>query len=381
MNISAGTIRRLAASHGFDACGISRVALRPKYLARYAEWVAKQRFGCMRWMAEPTRLGRRCHPEAMLAGVQSVISLAMRHSPPAYGLEEALRADGRGVIAAYAHGMDYHEIMKKRLKAFAGSLDRLLGPHEQRVYVDTAPVLEHAFAEQSGLAWQGKHSLNLNRSLGSWFLLGEVFTTARLPADEPASAHCGSCTACMDICPTRAIVSPFVVDARRCIAYLTIEYRGMIPHDLRALIGNRIYGCDDCQMVCPWNAKLPALKGEDPLRPQGENCLPDLASLLRLSEAGFRARFRKSPIRRTGRAAFLRNVCIALGNQRHARALDALCGALADAEALVRAHAAWAIGRLHVPLAARAGLLERALQQEQNDDVRREIRLALEHMD
>lgn len=381
MSVSADAIRRLAARHGFDACGISRVVLRPTFLARYAAWVSKSYFGTMGWMAEPSRLARRCRPESMLEGAQSVISVAMRHSPPVYGLQEALRAQGRGIIAAYAQGMDYHEIMKKRLKAFAASLDGLLGRHDQRVYVDTAPVLEHAFAEQSGLAWQGKHSLNLSRSFGSWFLLGEIFTTAKLPADEPARAHCGSCTACMDICPTGAIIHPFVVDARRCIAYLTIEYKGMIAHELRPRFGNRIYGCDDCQMVCPWNGKLPALKGEDPLQPQGENCLPDLASLLRLSEAGFRARFRKSPIRRTGRAAFLRNVCIALGNQRQAQALDALLGALADSEPLVRAHAAWAIGRLHVPAGTRSRLLGRALRREQNDDVRREIQHALEHLD
>ncbi len=341
-------IRRLAAAHGFDLCRITHPAIDARHAAALDAWLAQGFHAGMDWMAEETRLARRKQPAAMLDGVRSVISVAMRHAPPPYALDEASAARDRGVIAAYAHGDDYHEVMKKRLKRLARALDELLGAHEQRVYVDTAPVLEHAFAERSGLGWQGKHSLTIHRRLGSWFLLGEIFTTAVLPPDAPASHHCGSCTACIDICPTGAIVAPFIVDARRCISWLTIEHRGWIPRALRAAIGNRVYGCDDCQLVCPWNRKIPASSdpASDPLRPRGENILPALASLLALDDAAFRRRFRKSPVKRTGRDAFVRNCCIAAGNAGDARLLPRLEALLADASPVVRGHAAWAVARL-----------------------------------
>jgi len=230
----------------------------------------------------------------------------------------------------------------------ARELDELLGKHDQRVFNDTAPVLEHALAEAAGLGWQGKHSLTIHRELGSWFLLAEIFTTAEIEPDEAADNHCGTCTACIDICPTRAIVAPYVVDARLCISYLTIEYSGFIPRELRILMGNRIYGCDDCQMICPWNSEISGRKSgnDDLLKPRGENHLPDLARLLRLDDEGFRRRFRKSPVKRTRRGGLLRNVCIAMGNSGHAAFIPDLIAVLADQEPLIRAHAAWALAQL-----------------------------------
>jgi len=354
---------------GFVACRVTRPRVDRMHTEALQQWVAADMQGEMAWMAEEGRMQRRRQPESMLEGVRSVITVAMPYSAPDYELNAACAARDRGVITAYAHGDDYHDVMKKRLKALAAELDALLGRHDQRVYVDTAPVLEHALAERAGLGWQGKHSLSIDRRLGSWFLLGEIFTTADIEADEAAVNHCGSCTVCMDICPTGAIVAPYVVDARLCISYLTIEFDGFIPRHLRPLMGNRIYGCDDCQMVCPWNnhaAKAAGLSadrrrselssdrrtdsGPDLLRPRRENCLPDLASLLRLDEDAFRQRFRRSPVRRTKRRGLLRNVCIAMGNSGQLAFVDELVSVLQDEEPLIRGHAAWALGRL-----ARAG--------------------------
>jgi len=338
-------IRRIALENGFERCHFSRPKLGEKHHAALDDWLEQGMQGDMAWMAEKSRVLRRKHPESMLEDVRTVISVAMRYSPPTYTLNAAIITQDRGVISAYAHGDDYHEVMKKRLKALARDLDALLGPHEQRVYVDTAPVLEHAMAENSGLGWQGKHSLTLNRQLGSWFFLGELFTTAEIEVDEKASFHCGTCTACINACPTGAIVAPFVVDARLCISYLTIEHKGLIPRELRPLMGNRIYGCDDCQLVCPWNSEIEA-PGKDLLAPRGENYLPELAMLLKLDEAGFRESFRKSPVKRIGRVALHRNVCIAMGNSGDKGFVPLLIKALDDAAAMVRAHAAWALARL-----------------------------------
>jgi epoxyqueuosine reductase len=269
----------------------------------------------------------------------------MRHAPPPYSLEETESDKSRGVIAAYAHGDDYHDVMKKRLKALARELDELLGAHDQRVYVDTAPVLEHALAEEGGLGWQGKHTLTINREYGSYLMLGEIFTTAEIELDDPAGFHCGTCSACIDICPTKAIVAPFVVDARRCISYLSIEYKGFIPLELRPLMGNHIFGCDDCQMVCPWNGKAEPLTF-DHLQPRSENSLPQLSELFKLGDESFRERFRKSPIKRPGRKGLLRNVAIAMGNSADRKYLPLLLNALNDDEPLIRGHSVWAISQL-----------------------------------
>jgi len=341
-------IRERAQAFGFSLCHVSCPKVGEPHVDALQQWVDAGLHGDMAWMAEAVRLERRKSPQSMLDGVKSVISVAMFYTPPAYSLAEANLRKESAVITAYAHGDDYHEIMKKRLKGLAVELDGLLGKHDQRVFVDTAPVLEHAIAERAGLGWQGKHTLTIHKQHGSWFLLGEIFTTAEIEPDQHASNHCGSCTACIDVCPTQAIIAPYVVDARRCISYLTIEFDGFIPTELRPMMGNRIYGCDDCQMVCPWNGH--AAKGErvadDYLMPKGENNLADLASLLLLDEEGFRIRFRKSPIKRTKRRGLLRNVCIAMGNSAVVAFIPQLIKVLDDQEPLIRGHAAWALARL-----------------------------------
>ena len=344
-SMSKEVIRELATKHGFELCGFSRPQFSGKHSQGLDSWVNAEMHGEMGYMAEASRIERRKQPESMLDGTKTVISIGMRHASPSYLLEKAKLDRSRGVIAAYAHGDDYHEVMKKRLKAFARDLDKLMGVHEQRVYVDTAPVLEHALAEEGGLGWQGKHTLTINRELGSYLMLGEIFTTADIEPDEGAGFHCGSCTACIDICPTKAIVAPFVVDARLCISYLTIEYRGFIPLELRTLMGNRIFGCDDCQMACPWNIKAKPMT-LDHLTPRNENMLPQLAKLFELDEEQFRKRFLKSPVKRSGRAGLLRNVAIAMGNSEDRSFLPLLLKALDEEESLIRGHSAWAIANI-----------------------------------
>jgi len=375
-------IRDLAGAYGFELCRFTRPAIGPVHATALDAWTAAGMHGDMGYMAEPERTARRKAPGRMLDGVRTVITVGMRHVPPPYTLDRASQARSRGVIAAYAHGDDYHDVMKRRLKALAGELDRRLGTHAQRVYVDTAPVLEHALAAEGGLGWQGKHTLTIHRHLGSWLLLGEIFTTAELAPDAAASFHCGSCTACLDVCPTRAIVAPFVVDARRCISYLTIEHRGFIPQPLRPLMGNRIFGCDDCQAICPWNRHAHAPE-PDLLVSRQENILPALADLLALDERMFRERFRKSPVRRTGRAGLLRNVAIAMGNSGEAGFIPALVHALEDHEPLVRGHAAWALARL-CPQHRRGeiiGQLRYHADRETHAEVRKELAIAIKNME
>jgi len=370
-----------ALEHGFDLCRFARPGVSELHQSGYQAWVAAEMHGEMGWMAEESRVERRKRPDSMLDDVQTVITVGMRHTPPPYSLESAESEQGRGVIASYAHGDDYHEVVKKRLKALARDLDEMLGKHAQRVYVDTAPVLEHALAENAGLGWQGKHSLTINKELGSWMMLGEVFTTAEIEPDKPANNHCGTCTACMDVCPTKAIVAPYVVDARLCISYLTIEFDGFIPRKLRPLMGNHIFGCDDCQMVCPWNRHA-VVPDPDLLVPREENLLPELTSLLQLDDKAFRQRFRKSPVKRTGRGGLLRNVCIAMGNSGDTGFVPALVAALTDTEALIRGHAAWALGQLAslADYGQIGAALEQAIQYEHDKDVLEEIELSIENI-
>ncbi len=374
-------IRVKALEHGFDLCRFARPDVSELHQSGYQAWVAAEMHGEMGWMAEESRVERRKRPDSMLDDVRTVITVGMRHTPPPYSLENVESEQGRGVIASYAHGNDYHDLVKKRLKALARDLDEVLGKYAQRVYVDTAPVLEHALAENAGLGWQGKHSLTINKKQGSWMMLGEVFTTAEIEPDKPASNHCGTCAACMDICPTKAIVAPYVVDARLCISYLTIEFDGFIPRELRPLMGNHIFGCDDCQMVCPWNRHAVA-PDPDLLVPREENLLPELTNLLQLDDEAFRQRFRKSPVKRAGRGGLLRNVCIAMGNSGDTGFVPALAAVLTDAEALIRGHAAWALGQL----ASRANhgqigtVLEQRKQQEHDVNVLEEIRLSIDNI-
>ena len=381
-------IRQLAQQHGFELCAFAKPTVREQDKQAYQQWLHDGMYGDMGYMAEEERVQRRQQPQTMLHGVRTIISVAMRHQAPPYDLKQVKeQAHQCGVIASYAHGDDYHEIMKKALKALASDLDDLLGKHEQRVYVDTAPVLEHALAAESGLGWQGKHSLTIHREFGSYLMLGEIFTTMDLTKDITASAHCGSCIACMNVCPTGAITKPFVVDARLCISYLTIEFRGFIPREIRSMIGNRIYGCDDCQMVCPWNRQQHMLH-IDFLQARDENILPSLATLFVLDDDGFRQYFRKSPVKRGKRAGLLRNIAIAMGNSANIEFIPLLLKALDDEEPLVRGHSAWALARLYEHIGNSPcgddGEIVRQLtyhaQSECHAEVQEEFRWALQHI-
>ncbi len=287
---------------------------------------------------------RRSRPAELQPGTLRVVSARMDYAPP--GLEQAwdTLADGeRAYVSRYALGRDYHKLLRNRLQKLVERITEATGPFGHRVFTDSAPVLEKALARDAGLGWIGKHTLLLSRDAGSWFFLGEIYTDLPLPLDAPPSAHCGSCTRCIDVCPTQAIVAPYRLDARRCISYLTIELRGAIPEELRPLIGNRIFGCDDCQLVCPWN-KFAHITTEADFAPRHGLDGATLAELFAWSEADFLDRTAGMAIRRTGHEGWLRNIAVALGNAPSTPAvLAALRSRADDASALVREHVAWAL--------------------------------------
>ncbi len=264
---------------------------------------------------------------------------------PAQDPLKALEARENGAISVYARGRDYHDILKGRLKLLAGYMISRLGAFEAKVFVDTAPVMEKPLAQRAGIGWQGKHTNLVSRKFGSWLFLGAIFTDAVLAPDRPAPDSCGSCRACLDICPTKAFPAPYRLDARRCIAYLTIEHRGPIPHEFRESVGNRIFGCDDCLAVCPWN-KFAGATREAKFEAKADLVDPPLAELARLDDAGFRARFSGGPIKRLGHTRFLRNVLIAIGNSGEADLAECAKAHLASPEPLVRGAAVWALSRL-----------------------------------
>jgi epoxyqueuosine reductase len=299
----------------------------------------------MDWME--TTAARRGDPRALWPQVRSVIMLGMNYGQGGDPLAILRRRD-RGAISVYAKGDDYHEIIKPRLKALARWLTAQAGGDVQagmKVFVDTAAVMEKPLAAAAGLGWQGKHTNLVSREFGSWLFLGAIFTTLELPPDVPEEDHCGSCRACLDICPTAAFPAPYRLDARRCISYLTIEHKGPIPRELRAAMGNRIYGCDDCLAVCPWN-KFAQAGHEAKLAARDALGAPRLADLARLDDAAFRKLFAKSPVKRTGRERFVRNVLIAIGNSGDASLAGEAERLLGDASPLVRGAAVWALGRL-----------------------------------
>ena len=321
--------------------GIARPDSIPAAGERLREFLAEGAHGDMDWMA--TNADRRGNPRAMWPDVRSIIMLGVNYGPQDDPLA-ILKDRVRGAISVYARGDDYHEVIKPRLKSLGRWLTETAGG-DIKVFVDTAAVMEKPLAEAAGLGWQGKHTNLVSLELGSWLFLGAIFTTLDLPPDAPRRDHCGTCRACLDVCPTEAFPAPYRLDARRCISYLTIEHKGAIPRQLRPLIGNRIYGCDDCLAVCPWNKFARAgremkLAARDALR------APLLADLARLDDAGFRALFRKSAVKRIGRARFLRNVLIAIGNSEDANLAAAAERLLGDASPLVRGAAVWALGRL-----------------------------------
>ncbi|QYE35065.1 tRNA epoxyqueuosine(34) reductase QueG [Polymorphobacter sp. PAMC 29334] len=335
---------RLAAAaltHGFAAIGIAPAAAAPLAGARLRDWLADGRHGDMIWMAET--VDRRASPAALWPEVRSVIMLGTSYAP---ALDPLRLADepGHAAISVYAMGSDYHDSVKRRLKALGAWLARE-APAPLKVFVDTAPVMEKPLAEAAGLGWQGKHTNLVSRDHGSWLFLGAIYTTLDLTPSPPGRDRCGSCDACQRACPTDAFPQPYQLDARRCISYLTIEHKGSIPVEFRAAIGNRIYGCDDCLSVCPWN-KFAVAAHDIAFAPRAELVRPAIADLLALDDAGFRAVFAGSPVKRIGRDRFVRNVAIAAGNSGDAALLGPLGILLDDPAAVVRGAAIWAWRRL-----------------------------------
>lgn len=366
----ADRIKAEARAAGFDAVGIAPAAIGVRERDRLDAFVAGGEHGGMAWMAD--KLDRRRDPAVLWPDARSVVVCAANYGPDHNPLESLERRD-RGAIAVYARNKDYHDLLKKRLKRLARWIHAEFEA-EVKVFVDTAPVMEKPLAARSGIGWQGKHTNLVSREFGSWLFLGEVFTTLELPADTAEDDHCGRCRRCLDACPTAAFPTPYTLDARRCISYLTIEHQGPIPIEFRAAIGNRIYGCDDCLAVCPWN-KFAAATRELAFVPRDDLTLPLLADLAELDDAAFRARFAGSPIKRTGRDRFLRNVLVALGNSGDSSAVAVVERRLADASPLVRGMAVWALARLAPGrLAAHAARAD----AETDDDVRAEWRAALE---
>jgi epoxyqueuosine reductase len=326
----------------------------------------------MEWMAETAE--RRADPRTLWPEVRSIILLGLNYGPTEDPLADLARTD-RGYISIYARNRDYHDVIKGKLKEAAGFLASKASS-DVKVFVDTAPVMEKPLAEAAGLGWQGKHTVVVSREFGDWLFLGAIFTTAELPADEPERDRCGSCRRCLDICPTNAFPAPYQLDARRCISYLTIEHKGHIPEELRPGIGNRIFGCDDCLAVCPWNKFAQAGREARLVQREDLAVLP-LRELAQLDDPAFRARFAGTPVKRTGRDRFVRNVLIAIGNSGDVALADEALRLLDDASPLVRAMAVWAIGRLLSPDAVARHAAER-LEREDDPDVREEWRRAMD---
>ncbi|MGC6399827.1 tRNA epoxyqueuosine(34) reductase QueG [Sphingomonas sp. FW199] len=335
-------IREKAAELGFVACGIARADAAPQAGERLRQWLAEGRHGTMIWMEE--RAAQRASPRGLWLEVRSVIALGMSYAPEADPLAMADRAD-IGRISVYAQGKDYHDVVKRALKALGRWLAAEAGC-DLKVFVDTAPVMEKPLAEAAGLGWQGKHSNLVSRDHGSWLFLGAIYTTLDLVPDAPGRDRCGSCDACQRACPTDAFPAPYTVDARRCVSYLTIEHKGPIPEDLRAGMGNRIYGCDDCLAVCPWNKFADAARANIAFAAREGMAAPGLAELLALDDAGFRARFAGSPIKRIGRNRMVRNCLIAAGNGGDAALRPQVAGLTGDPDPVVAEAARWALARL-----------------------------------
>ena len=329
-DIAARSVKTIASALGFDDCRIAAVTGPAAHAEEFRNWIAAGEHGDMGYMAKAP--ARRTDPREVLPGVQSVVVVALNYF--------SVSPQGRGRIARYAWGDDYHDVMDAKLRDLAAALEEMGGT--QRLYVDTGPVLERDWASAAGLGWNGKSTVQIHPKLGTWFFLGEVLTTLALTPDAPARDHCGTCTRCIAACPTQAITAPRHVDARRCISYLTIEHKGSIPHEFRRAIGDRIYGCDECLDVCPWNRFATTSRAAAfAARPFVGGW--SLRDFLTLTDDTFRDLFRYSPIRRIKRPAFLRNVCIALGNVGTPDDLPALAASAADPHPLIAEHAQWAV--------------------------------------
>ncbi|EHQ99634.1 tRNA epoxyqueuosine(34) reductase QueG [Bradyrhizobium sp. WSM471] len=360
---------------GFDCIGITEPGTIESAGQHFLEFIASGGHGDMDWLAAQPE--RRVDPRGLWQDVRSVIMLGVNYGPDQDPLA-ILQQRTRAAISVYAQGDDYHDLIKKRLKMLARWLVATatceVKPCEVKVFVDTAAVMEKPLAQAAHLGWQGKHTNLVSREFGSWLFLGAIYTTLELPRDDSEIDHCGSCRACLDICPTAAFPAPYRLDARRCISYLTIENKGPIPREFRKSIGNRIYGCDDCLAACPWNkfaqeGREAKLAARDALR------APGLAELARLGDAAFRALFTKSPVKRIGRDRFLRNVLIAIGNSGDAALADEARRLLEDESALVRGAAVWALAQL-MPDEEFAALRTEAIAGESDESVREEWRAA-----
>ena len=379
MNLSA-RIYSKAYDLGFELVGVAPVYPVP-YLEAYQSWIDHGYHGEMVYMARPDRVERRENPDRIVPGVRSVICVGLNYYPGPM-IADVGQDPSRGLISNYAWGIDYHDLMVPRLEELSDFVDAELGARTgrgstYRVYVDTGPVLERAYAAQAGLGFIGKNTCLIHPQKGSWLFLGEILTDVELdPTSGEAGVSCGTCRRCLDACPTKALVAPYVLDARRCISYLTIELRGPIPVELRPLIKNRVYGCDECQVVCPWQrfarpTEVDAFQAAGP-----DRAAPALVDILAMSEKAFRGHYEGTPVLRIGRSRLLRNAAIALGNWGSERATGALERALVDAEPLVRGHAAWALGRIGGRDVE--STLQDALQSEKDPYVLREIGMAIE---
>ncbi|MEA3041551.1 MAG: epoxyqueuosine reductase [Sphingomonadales bacterium] len=327
---------------GFSAIGVARADAAPAAGERLRQWLAEGCHGDMIWMEETAQ--RRASPQGLWPEAKSVIALGMSYAPAGDPLALAARPE-LGRISAYAQGADYHDLIKKALKALARWLVEE-AECDLKVFVDTAPVMEKPLAEAAGLGWQGKHTNLVSRADGSWLFLGAIYTTLEIAPDVAHVARCGSCRACLDACPTGAFPAPFRLDARRCISYLTIEHKGPIPEEFREAIGNRVYGCDDCLAVCPWNRFADAARANKAFLPRAELAAPRLSDLLALDDASFRQVFAGSPIKRIGRKRMVRNAAIAAGNSGEAQLVPALERLTRDEDAVVAEAARWAVAKL-----------------------------------
>lgn len=351
-------IRDKALALGFDAVGFAHASSTRAAKDGLKAFLDAEMYGDMGWMA--AHADRRADPQTLWPEARTVVVVAMSYRPAANPLEQE-RASDRGQISVYARtARDYHDVLKSRLKQLARWTSEQHGAGV-KVFVDTAPVLEKHLASRAGVGWQGKHTNVVSRDLGNWFFLGEMFLDQALEPNAPETDHCGNCTRCLDICPTNAFTGPNSLDARRCISYLTIEHKGHIPLDLREGIGDRIYGCDDCLAICPWN-KFAVDAREPGLWPRPELAAPKLAELAALDDAAFRQVFAGSPIKRTGRDRFVRNVLIAIGNSGAEQLAETAASLTGDASPLVRAAAIWALGRLDAKSAARLSAERRSLE-------------------
>jgi len=341
MSSARDAIRDLALAQGFDAVGFAPADAGTRAGDGLKAFLAAGHHGDMGWME--TRAAERAHPQALWPAAKSAVVLGLSYAPAEDPLAVLSRKD-RAAISVYAQGSDYHDVVKKRLKTIAREIVAKQGG-DVKVFVDTAPLMEKPLAQAAGLGWQGKHTNLVSREDGSWLFLGVILTTLELHADKPDEDRCGTCSRCLDVCPTNAFPAPYKLDARRCISYLTIEHKGPIPRELRPAMGNRIYGCDDCLAVCPWN-KFASASRETAFHPRAELQAPLLGRLAALDDTSFRALFKASPVKRIGRDRFVRNVLIAVGNSGD-RALAANAARLlADPSPLVRGAAIWALGRL-----------------------------------